>query len=194
VDWRRWARKLGWGRNDMRRGSDHVEWWLTAWVLLAFVVAVPLVAGEAAQAMYRTDVRQAQQERQKLVQVEAVLLDDAATPYSGGTSVPADVPVARARWSGPDGLTHEGTLQVDTGDEAGARLMIWTDQQGTPTGPPLVPDPQTDAAVVGTAAGLGVAAVLGLLTCVAHGLLNRHRMRSWNDEWLEVGPHWTRHG
>lgn len=192
MRWRRWLRKLGFGRNDMRRGSDRVERWLTAGALLAFVVAVPFVAGEAAQAMYRTDVRNAQQDRRGLVQVEAVLLEDAAAPYSGATGIPADISVARARWSGPNGLTHESTLQVGAGDKAGGRTVIWINERGTPSGPPLELDARSDAAVVGIGAGLGLATMLGLLTCAVRGLLNRHRMRSWQYEWLDVGPRWTR--
>ena len=177
----------------MRRGSDRVERWLTAGVLLVFVVAVPLVAGGAARAMYRADVRDTRQDRGKLVRAEAVLLEDAARPYPGDDGVAVDVLVARARWSGPDGRTHEGTIQVLADDKAGDRLAIWTDGRGTPTVPDPQPDPHADAAVVGTAAGLLLASVLGLLTCAGHSLLNRHRLRSWQFEWLEVGPRWTRH-
>jgi len=35
-------------------------------------------------------------------------------------------------------------------------------------------------------------AVLVAARFAVRGLLNRRRMRSWRDEWLEVGPRWTR--
>jgi hypothetical protein len=177
----------------MRRGSDRIEGWLTAAMLLVFLAATPVAAIWASRAMYHSDLRHRQTSRAHVVRVESVLLENPGRPYTKDGDLPADYLIARARWTGPDGRPREGEIQVGAGDRAGQLTAIWTDDHGNPATPPTQPNPQGDAVAASVVAVLCMAALLGTLSFGVRALLNRHRLRGWQQEWFQVGPHWTRH-
>lgn len=191
---RRLARRLGWDRNKMRRASDRIEALLAASLLLFFLVATPYAGGWAARSVYRADVRQQAWDRLHLHYVYGVLIEDPqALGVTDSTGLPVAQSVARARWTAPDGSLHIGTVQVTATDRAGGRIALWLDDRGAPSGPPAQLSPRTDAVAAATGVALGAAAFLGAAYLAARRLLDRRRLRSWQQEWLEVGPRWTRH-
>lgn len=178
----------------MRRASDRIEALLAASLFLCFLVATPLAGGWVARSVHRADLRQQASDRLHLHNVEAVLIEDPqALGVADGTGLPVAQSVARARWTAPDGSVHVGTVQVAATDRAGGRIALWIDDQDLPSGPPAQLSPGADAVAAATGVALGVAAVLAAVHLAVRRLLDRRRLRSWQQEWLEVGPRWTRH-
>lgn len=190
---RRLARRLGWDRNDMRRSSDRLEGWLTALLLLAFVVAAVWAGGATARGIYRSELRQQAWNSVHVFHVEAVLLEDPSTPGAArDAGSPLAQPVARARWTAPDGSLRTGVIQVDPEDRAGRQITTWIDDHGALSGPPEGVSPHTDATLAATGVVLCLAVLVALARRTVRTLLDRRRMRSWQQEWLEVGPRWSR--
>lgn len=90
------------------------------------------------------------------------------------------------------GETHTGTTMM-TGAGAGPdHKLIWVDNAGTLTSPPVRAG---DAVAMAVISGLG-AAVISVALLVAALRLRRswllsRRMQRWQDEWARVGPLWT---
>jgi len=194
VSVRRLLRLLGWHRNEMRRGTDRIEAWLTAWLLLVLIVAGLWVGNWAACVTYRSEVRQRESEREHRHQVSAVLLENPATPAAtGDDGLPVGRPVARATWTAPDGSTHSGSIDVDPAERAGQRITLWVDDRGLPSLPPPGASPRLDAALAAIAAVLCLILALGVTRWAVGLVLERRRLRSWQREWSEVEPRWSRH-
>jgi hypothetical protein len=75
---------------------------------------------------------------------------------------------------------------------AGSTVLVWTNQGGQLTNPPL----QTSqvAGRVDTAGVLAVAALAVTLLIAgwaARWALDRHRMAAWGAQWLACGPRWS---
>jgi hypothetical protein len=188
---RRVARGLGLDRNAMRPLSDRVERWLTATLLITFVVAAPPVGGWAARSVYRSELRQQVWDRQHLRRVPAVLLDDGWVP-AGDAGYAADPRQAKASWTAPDGTDRTGTVPVTGRQSAGDRVRIWVDDRGQLSDPPTGAAPRTDATVAATTAVLGLALGLALVRWSVRRVVVGYRLRAWQSAWLEVGPRWTR--
>ncbi len=167
-------------RNLLRRTSDRVESLLVFLLVLTFLAGAPLLAWEAGQASYRSDLRAQQWEREHLFPVDAVLQENAT------------VDTAKARWKAPDGTLQIGLVQATVGDLAGARVPIWVDRSGALQAPPSRHDPVAQAVTIGVALALCVAAAFAGLYRIARAVLDRRRDRAWTREWLDVGPRWSR--
>ena len=69
--------------------------------------------------------------------------------------------------------------------------MVWADAAGRPTGPPLQAQQVRGQAVLAAA----LAPVVLMLLCagqLAHHLLGRRRLATWDAEWRVISPQWTR--
>ncbi|GAA2852454.1 hypothetical protein Acy02nite_51870 [Actinoplanes cyaneus] len=167
-------------RNLLRRTSDRFESLLVFLLVLTFLAGAPLLAWEAGQAGYRSDLRAQQWEREHLFPVDAVLLENATTD------------IAKARWKAPDGKPVEGLVQTTAGDPAGTRVPIWVDRPGVLQSPPAGHSPVGQAVMIGVAVALCLAAGFTGLYRIVRAVLDRRRDRAWAREWLEVGPRWSR--
>jgi hypothetical protein len=103
----------------------------------------------------------------------------------------APVPVA-ARWTGPHGEPHSGTVHVPAGLPAGAAVTIALDDGGAVVGtPPAVAGP----AGTGLVAGIGTLAACWGLLAVAGGIwrarLTARDRRTLAREWARVEPVWS---
>jgi hypothetical protein len=191
---RRWLHRAGWYRNDMRRTSDRWEIALTAVLLAALVVALPFAAWAVGRQVYQDDVRRQGWNSTHRLRVEAVLLADAVTPVAAdGSGAVGNTTIAPARWTAPDGTVHEGTLQVVAGDRSGARVSVWADEHGTLVEAPAFVHPFGDAINAAVLVVLGGFVLLLASRVLLRALLHRRRLRTWQQEWLEVGPRWSRH-
>jgi hypothetical protein len=178
-------------RNTLRRTSDRVESLLVFVLVFGFLAGAPLLAWSAGTASYRSDLRAQQWEQEHVSQVDAVLLENAGT--GGDQDEPATAPqAARARWTAPDGSARNGIVQAVAGSRIGSRVAVWVDDAGMLRAPPVRHHPAAQALLVGALVVFGLAAALSGLHRIARGFLDRRRDRAWGQEWLEVGPLWSR--
>ncbi len=72
-------------------------------------------------------------------------------------------------------------------------VMIWINQAGRLTGPPLQPAQARGQAVL---AAILAPLILGMIVLCAGQLarvaLNRRRLAAWDAQWRATGPQWTR--
>jgi hypothetical protein len=174
-------------RNALRRGSDRAETAALGVLLAVFLAGAPFAAHAAGSWTYATSAREAQAQQAALRQVPATLLQ-AATPLSiseGGSE-------ANARWRAPDGQVRTGQVFVLSGAPAGSTVVVWVNQAGQLTDPPLLHSQVTGPADM--ARGLAVAALAVTLISIgwaARWALDRRRLAAWDAEWLANGPRWS---
>jgi len=174
-------------RNPLRRGSDRAETAVLGGLLVAFLAGVPFAAHAAGSWAYAASAREAQAQQAAARQVRATLLQ-AAKPWSvseGGAE-------AQARWKAPDGQVRTGQVFVLNGATVGSTVMIWVNQAGQLTGPPLEPGQvkgRTDMARVFAVVGLAV--TLTAIGLAVHCALYRRRLARWDAEWLATGSRWS---
>jgi hypothetical protein len=187
------VRRIGLTLNPLCRISDRIEAWLTLLLLVLLPVLVPWAGWWTAQATYRHDLRINAWERQHRFSTTAVLLQDAARSNSvteDGMPPPMYTP---ARWSGPDGALHVGSVVAHhPGEHAGSAVAIWVDDRGAMADRPGRRSPTLDALITALFAMGSLAATLTGLRRIAVWQLDRHRLRSWQAEWLVVAAPWSR--
>ncbi len=176
-------------RNPLRRTVDRAEAVLAGLLVVVFLAGAPLAAVATRHAAYDIGSRTAQSEQASWRQVPAVLL--AAAPAAGFHQFQVTVP---ARWVAPDGTRHAGAVLAPPGTSAGHTVTVWVDKAGRLTGNPPLELAQVQAQVVLATMLTPVAvgfAVLGM-GLVAHAVLGRRRMASWETDWQVTEPQWTR--
>jgi hypothetical protein len=174
-------------RNALRRGSDRAETVVLGVLLAAFLAGAPFAAHAAGSWTYAAATREAQTQRASLHQVPATLLQ-AAQPWS----VSEYGAEANARWQAPDGQVRTGQVSVPGGAAAGSTTMIWTDQTGQLTDPPLLNSQVTGRMYLSEALAVAaLAAVLITVGAVTRWALDRRRLAAWDAEWLSAGPRWS---
>lgn len=191
---RRIARRMPWIRVPLRRGSDKVQAWLTLTVVVVTLMVAPWVAWWVGTTTYLAEVRASAWERQHYRPVAAVLLEDApGSSQDGGEPPPAleSAPVP-ARWTGPDGKVGTGAISVPVATPAGTVVTAWVDERGSPVLPPRRRNATKDATAAATLAVAAVTTVLAGVRRLVIWHLDRRRLRSWEAEWLIVGPRWSR--
>jgi len=176
-------RRLGWHRSPLRRGSDRAEAWLNAVLLIVLVLAGSTLATVTARGAYRDQERAAAWDRTHRFEVWAVLMSKPVSPPGA----------AQAQWKAPDGTQRTGLVAATPKTAVGAWVPIWVDEHGTVSTAPLHRSPATHAAGVAVVTVLLVAAALSVIWLAGRRLLDRRRLRTWQDEWLEVGPRWSKY-
>ena len=175
-------------RNPLRRGSDRAETVMLGVLLAAFLPGASFAAHSAGSWTYATSMREAQAQQAAFHQVPATLLQ-AALPWNAGEAASE----ANARWKAPDGQVRTGQVFVPGGTAAaGSTVMIWTDQAGQLTDPPLLHNQVTGRMYLSEAlAVVALAAVLITVGVAARWALDRRRLAAWDADWLSVGPRWS---
>jgi hypothetical protein len=191
------SRARGWlggllpDRNPLRRACDRAESAIAAVLLAGFLIGAPLLAVACGQWASGAALRAERTEQATRHQVTVVLLASTATAAQNAYNETVLVE-ARARWTGPGGVTRTGTIAVPPGESAGSRLTIWVDAAGRQTGQPLQ---GSDIAAQHTIAALLGPVVLGLVLLGGWALtrraLDRRRMAAWDADWQMTGPRWT---
>ncbi|MFB9557170.1 Rv1733c family protein [Streptomyces roseoviridis] len=173
-----------WRRNELRHRSHAVEGWVLVVLMVAGFIGAPLGGAVAGDAVLEARARQ----RSESHLTVAVLAESATPPAGGSTRTTAE-----ARWTDAGGATHRGRVPVASHLERGARVPVWTDEDGAMTSaPPGQAAARYDAAV----AALAVTVSLGLLVLTLHRLVRRHyerrRAALWGRGWARVAPEWAR--
>jgi hypothetical protein len=184
------ARRLGFGRNPLRRRSDRFE---TVLLWCALVVALLMVPIGAATGGGVRDSLEASSARQRaaLHQVKAQTLESAEHDVP---SVPGDVlTVIQVGYVDAQGVDRQGYTSVVRGTKAGVDVTVWLDQSGNIV---AAPRSASDDAAFGATAGIltvfGSWLLLWGLFRLARVPLDRRRLRAWDAEWSTIAPRWLR--
>ena len=174
-------------RNPLRRTVDRVEAVVVGALAVAFLAGAPLAAVAAGHFSYAIISRTARAQQTAWHQVPAVPL----------TGIPADgygfVAMVRARWTSPDGTRRTGMVPAPPVAQAGGTVRVWVDAAGRQTGPPVQPSQvRAQAALTAILAPVVVGLVLLCAGQLAHSVLGRRRLASWDADWQATGPQWTR--
>lgn len=189
----RLARRLWMSNNRLRRRMDRIEAWITAGLLVVFLVGAPLSWFAAGRWAEQGVVRE-QHAQQSWRQVAAVLLEAAPAEPQFEFGLPWNPAVmVLAHWMGPDGKDQIGQIPVKAGSWVGRTVQVWVDTLGRPTGPPL---PASVLAERVTSAKTLAPATLALLLLglgwLVRRVMNRRRLAAWEADWALTGPRWTR--
>jgi hypothetical protein len=181
----------GWrlDRNPVRRGSDRAETAVLGVLLAAFLAVAPFAGHAAGSWAYAASAREAQAQQARVHQVPATLLQAASpwTAYNAG-----DAPYVDARWRAPDGQVRTGQVFVLSAAAAGSTVMVWTNQAGQLTVPPLQHAQVVNRADQAATAAVAVLAItLIVVGWLARRSLDRRRLAAWGADWLANGPSWT---
>ncbi len=186
------ARRLGFDRNPLCRGTDRGEAILRLVLVTVLVAAVPAAAvavGRQADHMAR---HWAQAQRSADHLVAAVLLRNAPAagspdPYASfqGSWVPA-------RWQLPGQPPRTGEVFAMAGAPKSSIVRIWTDPAGAVTDPPLGRQQiVNDVCVAVVATCLGSWLILLAAWTLGRHVLDRRRLSAWEAEWRASGPLWN---
>ncbi|MCM3810467.1 hypothetical protein HUF15_40065 [Streptomyces samsunensis] len=186
-----------WRRNPLRRRTDVVEACaalIAASLILLLAPAVGWASGSLAHGALVNAAREQRAERHLLSATVVKVLPHPPIDSDPETASARDAHRrVLARWTGPDGSKHEGTLGAHPGADPGERFRIWTDDRGRPVGRPL--DTAT-AATHAVLAGIGAAGATAVLVDGARRLvvwqLMRRRYVQWDIAWERAGQDWGR--
>lgn len=186
-----------WRRNPLRRRSDVTEAWAGLLAAVAIAVGAPAVGWATGTAVNDALQQTARAQRTERAYVPAVVLKAGpreitnTDPESG--AIREERRTATARWTGPDGKQHTGTVHIAADQGKDDRIHVWTDPHGNATTPPL------DAATVtahAAMAGLGTALLALVLGAIGRQVLMwqlmQRRLVDWGREWAAAGQDWGR--
>lgn len=189
--WMRLLRRLGRDGNPLCRPEDTLAALIAPAALIIFLALAPLVAVLAAAWVHagNTAVERAQKHWHS---VEGVLIEPAPGPEMTSSGANLWTVWVLARWK-VDGVTHRGDVLARAKSPAGSPVRIWLDRAGTVEAQPL------SAAQLGLYAESAMAIALALLAMFLAALawatwhvLERRRLKSWENAWLVIGPRWSR--
>jgi hypothetical protein len=170
-------------RNPLRRTIDRVEAAVVTGLAVAFLAGVPLTAAAAGHYAYGYASRTAAAQRAAWHQVPATL--DTPAPTSGS----GDQAIVPASWTAPDGERRTGMVPALASATAGGTVLVWVDQAGRLTLPPLQPSLVRGQAVLAAIfAGLVTAIIVVCAGLLAHVTLDRRRLAAWSSQWRATGP------
>lgn len=179
------------GRNPLARGTDRLAGALLILVLALGLLLVPVML-TFGTLTYSGIADRAAQHAKDWQQTAAMVIEDAkATGYVTRAGPAAGSSRALVEWRLPNGTTKTGRVHVAKSVRAGARTTIWLDEEGKPVTPPAGPSEAVAGAVLAGVTGLFAAE--GLLTLTYYGairLLDRRRLRTWEQGWTRVEPEW----
>jgi hypothetical protein len=187
-----------WRRNPLCRRTDRREAWLSLWAAVLIVLGAPLAAWGASQAVHEALLRTAYEQQHDRQRTWATVQHvRALRPLDSETETVAQAHRNRvtARWAGPDGSPHTGTIMLHRPAEPGSRFAVWTDEQGRLTSRPMsARGADSYSLLAGLAAGAFTGGALEAGRRVSVRLVMRRRYAHWDEEWARIGPDWGRTG
>ncbi|MFC0037256.1 hypothetical protein [Actinomadura rayongensis] len=170
-------RRLGIGRNPLRRPVDRVQRTVGAALLLVFLIAAPIVAVRLAAPGYGDGVRAERAEAAARHRVDARVERIDERPKVGTSFV---FTYAALAWTEPDGTVHRAETEAWAGATQGEQRSVWVNAAGR-----LTPAPRDHARTVGVAILTGAAGVLaaGVVPLAAYLVVRRRCNRRRRDLW-----------
>jgi hypothetical protein len=187
--WQRLVRIVVRNDNPLRRHVDRIESAVVAGLVIAFLVAAPLLSIVAVQVTGAAAVREQRAESGWMPRT-AVLQQSASAGLVAADG--AFDSWVTASWKMPGGKQRSGLVAVDLNARKGQRMTVWVTPAGQLTHPKL-----TRAEVLQWEATAAIVAPVGLamLLAVAGGVVrvaaNRRRMAGWTRAWAAAGPRWS---
>jgi hypothetical protein len=176
--------------NPLRRYVDRIESAVVVSLLVAFIVAAPLIAIFTVRLTGAAGAREVAAQS-SWRQVPAVLTQSAGAGLIG-LDGEWDTSWVTARWTAPDGAARHGLVAVGLNARAGQTVKVWATRTGQLTTPRLTEGAVIERQIIATVAA--TAALALLLSATAGGvraLANRRRMVAWTKEWKTIGPRWS---
>jgi hypothetical protein len=189
---RRLARRLGFDRNPLRRGTDRIEAILRLVMMIMLVAAVPAAAVVAGQRADHAALNRAHAQQAADHLVNAVLLQQAPATGTPDPYTSVQITWVLARWQ-PSGLPpRTGEVLATAGARRGSTVPTWIDASGAVTNPPLDNrDITGDVCIAVIATCLASWLVLLASGALARRVLDRRRLSAWDAEWRAAGPLWS---
>jgi len=192
----RWlSRQLRWlrpDRNPLRRRIDRAETYLLGGLFVAAAASLPFAVHAASHAAYENALHTQQQQVATRHQVEAKITAIDSGAVSGYYNASGAV-TATATWTSVTGVHRSGVMIVQVGSRKGTEILVWTDQAGNLTTPPLATAQvisERDAATIGAIGGMVVMTVAA--GGIIHFVLYRRRLAAWAADWRVTAQTWNR--
>jgi len=187
--WQRLVRIAGGTDNPLRRRVDRIQSVVVAGLVVAFVVAAPVLSIVAIRVTGAAAARE-QRAEAKWVSRTAVLQESAAAGLVADDGAFDSWVIAS--WTMPDGATRTGLVAVDLNARKGQRVTVWVTPAGQLTHPKLtraqVLEWEATAAMV---TPIGLAVLLAVAGAVVRIVANRSRIAGWTRAWAAAGPRWS---
>jgi hypothetical protein len=181
------ARVLGRDHNPLRRYVDKLESAIMTGLVVAFLVAAPLLAIFAGRQADATGLR-AERAEHSWQQVPAVLQESAGAGQIG-LDGESDTSWVTAHWTVPGAGQRSGLIAVGLGAKAGSVVLVWVTSSGQLTHQPVDrAEVEDQIAVAATIATATLAALLLAVAATARVMVNRRRMLGWTRAWEGTGP------
>lgn len=191
-----------WRHNPLCRPTDRHEAWGALAALLLMLMAAPVLGwlcgsltDEALQQAVRAQHAQRHLTTAVVVRGPSGVSRFAQDPEAA-VAERASQSSAVARWQAPDGTARTG--RVSTASEVtapGARIRIWTDDQGRPVIRPMdTSTARTHAVLAGIGATLLAAGLVESARRLAVWRMMQQRYGRLDRAWAETGPDWGRTG
>jgi hypothetical protein len=176
------ARRIGWGRNPLRRPIDRVEavsvvlMWLASMVIALGGIVVGLTVTQA-------DLVISTQQTAQLHPTNAVMLNS-SVPALGSTVMRMSVQV---RYIDQSGVTRTGKSDEAVNLPAGATVPVWLDGQGAIADPPMTPDGAVlNGFTSGASAAFGAEGLLLAVYLFARWRSQCKRFAAIDLEWAQL--------
>lgn len=177
-------------KNPLRRHVDRVQSAITVGLVVAFLIAAPLLSFFAVRAVGAAGARE-RQVQGGWTWVQAVLNENAEAGLIG-LDGEWDTSWVTAHWTMPTGAHETGYVAVALNARTGQRMTVWVTPAGQLTHPPLT---RAEVGQREVMAAIGAPAGFAVLLLVAAGIVrvlaNGRRMAGWTRAWDATGPRWS---
>ena len=188
------ARRIGFDRNPLRRGTDRIEAALRLVVMIMLVTAVPAAAVFAGEQAYHTALNRAHAQQVTDHLVNAVLLEQAPATGTPDPYTSIQTTWVLARWQPPGRPSRTGEVLATAGARKGSTVRTWIAPSGAVTAPPMDHRDIVGDVLIAVIATCLVSWLVLLVSCaLARRALDRRRLSAWDAEWRASGPLWSGH-
>jgi hypothetical protein len=188
----RLARRLGFDRNPLRRGTDRIEAAMRLVMMIMLVAAVPAAAVLVGQRADHLALNRARAQQAADHLVTAVLLEQAPATGSPDPYTSVQITWVQARWQPPGLPPRTGEVLATAGAPKGSTVATWIDASGAVTSsPPDHRDIAGDVCIAVIATCLVSWLVLLASGTLVRRALDRRRLNAWEAEWRASGPLWS---
>ncbi|HEY2223738.1 hypothetical protein [Actinomycetospora sp.] len=171
-------------RSELRRPSDRYET-ATRWAALVVLVLItPLLAacGGARTQQVRDDAAAV---RATAHQVEATVIGVSSASSTTADGQPSYDLSVTVRWIEPVGALTAPQVAGGVGPRIGDPWPLWVAPDLTPVAPPATErDAEIQGAVTSIGVLIGAGVALAAAVALVRRMLDRQRMRQWDEDWL----------